>query len=102
MKMNLKTPVLYFDGNKIKKSDSDEDVLVSDLLAQALFEVAGSNVPISPEEKYRCWKISQRIVAKPEATDLESEDIVLIKKIIAPSLSAGVYGQIVDLLESNK
>lgn len=99
--MNLKKTILYFDGKPIQ-NEKKEDVLVCDLLARALFEVAGSNVPISPEEKYRCWKISQRILAKPEATELESEDIVLIKKIIAPSLSAGVYGQIVDLLESNK
>ena len=99
--MNLKKTILYFDGKPIQ-NEKEEDVLVCDLLARALFEVAGSNVPISSEEKYRCWKISQRILAKPEATELESEDIVLIKKIIAPSLSAGVYGQIVDLLESNK
>ena len=99
--MNLKKTILYFDGKPIQ-NEKKEDVLVCDLLARALFEVAGSNVPISPEEKYRCWKISQRILAKPEAAELESEDIVLIKKIIAPSLSAGVYGQIVDLLESNK
>lgn len=101
MEMNLKKAIVYIDGKAIK-NESNNDVLVSDLLARALFEVAGSNVPISPEEKYRCWKISQRITAKPEATVMESDDIVLIKRIIAPSLSAGVYGQIVDLLEARK
>ena len=98
MNVNLKKTIAYFNGETIK-NEKQADVLISDVVARALFEVSGGNVPLTPDEKYRCWKISQRIIANPDAAELEADDIVLIRKIISPALSAGVYGQIVDLLE---
>lgn len=98
MKRNLNKPIVYVDGKTIK-NENQVGVMAADLVARGLFEVAGSNVTLTPDEKYKCWKISQKIIAKPEAVDLDADDIVLIKKITAPSLSAGIYGQIVDLLE---
>ena len=98
MKRNLNKPIVYVDGKTIK-NENQAGVMAADLVARGLFEVSGSSVTLTPDEKYKCWKISQKIIAKPEAVELEADDIVLIKKITAPSLSAGIYGQIVDLLE---
>ena len=103
MKRNLKKSLLYFDGNTLteNKNGKDTPILICDVLAKAMFEVSTS-VGLSPDEKYQAFKISRRIVANPEAVDLESADVVLIRKIITPSFSAGIYGQIVDLLEDNQ
>lgn len=100
MKRNLKKELLYFNGEPLKDEKKDP-VLINDVLGKALFEVSTS-VGLSPEEKYQAFKISQRIAANPEAVELESNDIVLIRKVMAPSFSAGIYGQIVDLLEKGK
>ena len=100
MKKNLKKGLFYLNGEALteKKDGTDTPILICDVLARAMFEVSTS-AGLSPSEKYQAFKISQRIVANPEAVDLESADVVLIRKVIAPSFSAGVYGQIVDLLE---
>jgi hypothetical protein len=103
MKKNLKAPLRLFNGAEItvtEKVDGKEvkkPVLVSDQIGQVLWERASTGV--TPEEKYRAFKIAQRIAACPEKVELEAEDITLIKKMIAPVFSAGIYGQIVDLLE---
>ena len=99
MKKNLKKPLVYFNGVELKeKKDGEETpILASDVLAKALFEAATQG--LSPDEKYQAFKLSQRIVRNPEAVELESVDTVLIRKLIAPAFSAGIYGQLVDLLE---
>lgn len=107
MKKNLKKKLTFINGEPLTTQTMGEDgkkqsvpLLASDVISRAMFEVANA-VPLSPEEKYKAFKICQRIMANPEAAELESDDIVLIRKIIGPSFSAGVYGQIVDLLEGN-
>lgn len=102
-KKNLKVAILQFggaeftttlvvDGKEVKKP-----VMISDQIGQVLWEVANSE--LSPEEKYKAFKIAQRIAANPEAVELSSEEIAMIKKMIAPVFAAGVYGQMVDALE---
>ncbi len=100
MNKNLKKPILYFNGEELTENVNGKKVtvLMSTVVARAMFEVSTS-AGLTPEEKYQAFKISQRIAAKPDSVELESADIVLIRKVITPSFSAGVYGQIVDLLE---
>lgn len=100
---NLKVALLQFggaeftttemvDGKEVKKP-----VMISDQIGQVLWQVANSE--LSPEEKYKAFKIAQRIAATPEAVELSSEEVAMIKKMIAPVFAAGVYGQMVDVLE---
>lgn len=100
MEKNLKKPLVYFDGTVLNEKVADKEVpfLISNVLAKAMFDVSTS-AGLSPDEKYQAFKISQRVAADPEHVKLESPDIVLIRKVIAPVFSAGVYGQIIDLLE---
>lgn len=100
MKRNLKVPCTYYNGQPLTRKEGDKDVhvMIHDIVSQALFDIS-TGVSLTPDEKYQAFRVSQKICSKPESVELEAKDIVLIKKIIAPSFSAGVYGQIVDLLE---
>lgn len=103
MKKNLKKALIYFNGEPLTEKVNNKDVpcLICNVLGKALFDVSVS-ANLTADEKYRAFKISQRIAAKPEAVELESDEIMLIRRVIAPSFSAGIYGQIVDVLEKDK
>ncbi|SEF47779.1 hypothetical protein SAMN05216354_0601 [Xylanibacter ruminicola] len=103
MKKNLKVALRQFGGAEITITETvggkevRKPALISEQVGQALWQHATAGD--TPEEKYRAFQIAQRIAENPEAVELSNEDIVLIKKIIAPVFAVGYYGQIVDLLE---
>ena len=102
MKKNLKVALRWFNGSELTEkttNDTELPIMISDVVAKALFEVSTS-AGLTPEEKYQAFKISQRIMNEPRNVELDASDVVLIRKVIGPSFSAGVYGQIIDLLES--
>lgn len=99
MKKNLKVALRWFNGSELKEKGTELPIMISEVVAKALFEVSTS-AGLTPEEKYQAFKISQRITNEPRNVELDASDVVLIRKVIGPSFSAGVYGQIIDLLES--
>lgn len=102
-KKNLKVAILQFCGTEftttvvVDGKEMKKPVMASDQIGEVLWQAANSE--LSPEEKYKAFKIAQRIAANPEAVELSSEEIAMIKKMIAPVFAAGVYGQMVDVLE---
>lgn len=113
-KKNLKVPFYQFNGQELKVNkvvdgvivkDAEgrpvmETVLVSDQIGQVLWEKSTSTA--SPDEKYKAFKIAQRIAANPEEVELSDDDLELIKAIVATVFHPGYFGQVVDLLESDK
>ncbi|KAA6350905.1 hypothetical protein EZS27_001752 [termite gut metagenome] len=75
---------------------------ISDVVAAALFAV-GTNpdTPVGKEEKYKAFKLSQKIISGEGLTDVGVEDLSFIKQVASHSLTAGAYGQLVDLIEGN-
>lgn len=106
MKKNLKAPLRQFNGADytvskiVNGKEVQEPVMASDQIGEVLWTQASTGT--SPEEKYKAFKIAQRIAMNPEAVNLSDDDVVLIKKVCAQVFAPGVYGQIVDLLESKK
>ena len=49
-------------------------------------------------EKWRDYKISQKLIAGGRIIDMEAEDAAMIKVVWAQCLAAGVFGQICDLM----
>lgn len=96
MKVNLKVPLLTFQGKEIQLEG--KPVLMSDQVGSVLWERATAG---SPEEKYRLFKIAQRIAANPEEVELSADEVAAVKKNIAEVFSPGIFGQIVDTLENN-
>ena len=57
--------------------------------------------PLSPEKKYMAYDLSARISSNPEEVDCSTEEASFIKAVCAEVLSAGAYGQVVDIIEKN-
>jgi hypothetical protein len=75
---------------------------ISDVVAATLFAV-GTNpdTPIGKEEKYKAFKLSQKIISGDGLINLEVEEVSFIKNVASQALTAGAYGQLVDLIEGN-
>jgi len=92
MKVNFNQTVKDFKGNST-------DIVISDKLAELLFFAGNSDFRMTREEKWRAYKISQKLIAGGGIIDMEAEDAAMIKEVCAQCLAAGVFGQICDLIE---
>ena len=107
MKKNFNVPFRNWKGevivSPVKNENGDEiykQQIIGDIVGKVLFEVIDSqSMQLSGEEKLRAYRVACKIGKDAENVELESEDIVLIKKILCPVMAVGGYGQIVDLLE---
>lgn len=78
---------------------SDAEKTFGYLIGCLLFGYGDANV--SADKKYSAYKLMQRISSETAGCEISVEEAVLIKEISAKSMNAGIYGQIVDLLENN-
>ncbi len=93
MKINFTTKLKNFDGSETEKT-------VGHLIGCLLFGYGDANA--STDKKYSAYKLMQRISQSEVECEISVEEASLIKEIVAKSMSAGAYGQIVDLLENNE
>lgn len=94
------------DFNKTFKNYKGEDatekeqtITIKDAVCQRLY-LSGEG--ITPDEKYEAYKLMLRIVPSDGAVEIKDKESVLIKKICDKTLTAGAYGQLVDLLNESK
>ncbi len=104
MKVNMNKPFIGFDGKVLKMTDQQTNeqrtIFISDTIAQTMFNASTlQNAPMSQQDKFTAFKICQKIIQNPSCVELTSEEVVLIKAITAQDMSAGAYGQVVELLE---
>lgn len=113
MKRNFNTPLKGFGGipitEKVKNSDgsvSEKPLNVASQLGARLF-YAGSEQQgnrggeqLSDDDKLRCYRISVQLSEHPSDVELTVEDCALVKRIASREFVAGVYGQIVDIIEN--
>lgn len=93
MKCNFNYILKDTKGNPV--SQDGEPLVCKSIICPILFS-AGEGY--TADEKYKAYKIMRKIEDSDEV-ELTSEEVTLIKKIIAPQLSVGAYGQIVEILE---
>lgn len=99
MKVNLNKPFLDVKGNPVKINGSDH--LVSDAVSFALFNLAQFNGhPASAEQKYQAYTLFKKVQENASEVEISTEDGSFIKSICVEVLSAGAYGQLVDIIES--
>lgn len=113
MKVNFNIPFKNYKGEKMEKEvevlrngqkvKEIQSVLISDVLAQNLYTGEGiertGNADKDNESKFKAYKLCHRIFSATGPIDLTSEEVLLIKQVSAATLTAGAYGQIVELLE---
>lgn len=92
MKIDFTRKLRNLDGTCTEKN-------VGYLIGCLLFGYGDVNV--SAEKKYSAYKLMQRISQAEVACEISVEEASFIKEISVKSMSAGIYGQIVDLLENN-
>nr|DAW34427.1 MAG TPA: hypothetical protein [Caudoviricetes sp.] len=93
MKVDLNKKFKDFKGNETTE-------VIADKVAEALYS-AGA-IPewkIEKKDKFRAYKICQKIINNNGIIDIESEDAALIKDVCSNFLTAGAYGQIHELIE---
>lgn len=96
MKVNLNKRFKNFRGK-----ESNE--VIADKVAEALYS-AGA-IPewsIRREDKFRAYKLCQKIINNNGVIEIESEDATLIKDVCSNFLTAGAYGQVHELIEGGK
>lgn len=112
MKVNFNIPFKNYKGEAMqkevevirdgKKILEKQPVLISDVLSQNLYNGEGiertGNTEKDNENKFKAYKLCHRIFSASGQIELTLEESVLTKQVSAASLTAGAYGQIVELL----
>lgn len=78
-------------------------VVMADEIGKSLFFLGSSGkTQFSAEEKYRAYKLCNRISSADGEIELTAEEAAYILRICGEALSAGAYGQIRDIIEHNQ
>lgn len=88
-----------------KKTIEKKKQMVNDMLAAILYSGHGlvrlGDAEKDNRRKYEAYKLSLRVCSAKGAIDITPEEAIIIKEV-AVSLSAGGYGQIVDLIDGKE
>lgn len=112
MKVNFNIPFKNYKGEAMqrevevtrdgKKMMEKQPVMIADVLSQNLYNGEGIERTGDAEKdnrnKFKAYKLCHRIFSATGPIELTLEESVLIKQVSASSLTAGAYGQIVELL----
>lgn len=104
MKIDFSTELLSLSGEPIKENIQDESGIKKvplqlwKVCTDSLLAVFQDERNVTGEDKVKRWKLAQKIHEAKEV-DLESEEISLIKSLIAKSYSPAIVGPAFQLLE---
>lgn len=94
MKVNFNRTFTDCFGKEIEGKNIGEQVCLF------LFNLSSlSGNPIPAEKKYMAYTLCNRISVHPDEVELTTEEASFIKDVCNEVMSAGAYGQIVDLIE---
>lgn len=94
MRVNFNRPFKGYDGKDIEDENGGKQLIREAVCARLYTSSEG----LSPDEKYEAYKLMARIASSDGEIDIEDRESLLIKKICESTLTAGGYGQIVELL----
>ncbi|MBQ8066540.1 MAG: hypothetical protein IJ200_12910 [Prevotella sp.] len=76
--------------------------VIGEQLCFTLFNLTTvKGAPATQEQKYTAYKLLKRIQADASSVEISTEEGTFIKELAAEVLSAGGYGQVVDIIENN-
>lgn len=114
MKVNFNVAFKNFDGKDVTETYQEvvheevngvvKDVVKERVKTQMIYRMVASILFVGKEckdvdEKMVSFNLSQRIYNAKGAIEITTEEAALIKKLVADSLIAGAYAQVVYLLE---
>lgn len=95
MKRNFNQVIKAYNGEPLKKKDGT-DQKFGELIAMQLYSV---NYGKNAEQKLQAFRLCNKLADNPEKLDITAEDGALIKEVVANTCAAGIYGQVVDLVD---
>lgn len=104
MRINLKKCFVDIFGNPVieKRGQESAPQEMWRLLAMSLFSLSSlGGRPLAKEQKYMAYSMSRRMAESPASFECTAEEAAFLKDVCSETLSAGAYGQVVDLIESN-
>lgn len=94
MKRNFNQVIKDFDGQPLKSNGKEQKM--GELVARQLFAV---NYGKNADEKLRAYKLCNMLLSNPDSAEITTEDATMIKEVMASTCAAGIYGQVVDIIE---
>lgn len=100
MNVNLKAPLVGFNGDTIKKSeDDDSPVTLGETLSMACVN-ANPQKHADGDAKLKIYRVLQKIGPKDvEEVELEVEEVALLKSLVGDMYGVAVVGAVYDVLE---
>lgn len=98
MTKNLNKHFTELDGTPIK-DEKDNTINLNIICINALMGIYKDEEGLSGEDKVKRWKLAQAIHNKPEEVELKSEDITLLKKLVAKAYGTAITAQTWEMLE---
>lgn len=100
MKVDFSQSFMDATGKPVQVNKKPQ--IIGEQLCFALFNLTQvKGAPATPEQKYDAYKLLKRIQANPREVEISTEEGTFIKELAAEVLSAGGYGQVVDIIENN-
>lgn len=94
MKVNLNSNFSDCFGKSISGKN------IAEQLCLFLFNLSSMDGnPLPADKKYMAYSLCNRISSNPDKVDLTTEEACFIKEVCNEVMSAGAYGQVVDLIE---
>lgn len=99
MKYDLSVSIPSILGEPLKESDAPgaKEIAYRDAALTALISAQGE----TPAEKLQLWDLACKIRDSAVSCELQSDDIVLLKKALDKVYGVAVYGPFVRLLEAD-
>ena len=113
MKVNFHIKLKEFDGSDVvepkkvvkdgKKETIECPVIINELVAKALYNGGGldklGKAEVDNDNRFKAYRLCQKVIASIGELDLSLEELTMIKQAATIYTSAGVYAQIVELVD---
>lgn len=101
MKVNFNQPIKDPFGNVVL-DEHDNPQSIGKILATGLFNAKQiKGMPLTPEQKFNAFNLSTKIANAKGEVEISVEEAQFIKSVSAEIFMAGVYGNIVNVIENN-
>jgi hypothetical protein len=101
MKINFSELILHLGGNPVmtKEGDKDVELTLREVCVSSLLIEKQSDKPADGKEKFRRFRLADKIFGAKEPIAVPAEDVVLLKSLIPLLYGALIVGRAWDILE---